>query len=124
MARFEIVIDDADRGEVSDDSAWTASLYLMDEETGRSSEPIAVGFSGTPMAAVEHVLMAVTEGDADEELAPAFLETGAIVVHLPDDPDLGRAAGSACGRLLGDELDPRRDVLDPDPAEVTCEECR
>lgn len=75
MARFEIIIDDNDREDVVD-SPWTANLYAVDESTGKTGEPLAVGFSGTPAAALEHMLMSITEGDADEDAA-AFLETGA-----------------------------------------------
>lgn len=76
MARYEIVIDDNDREAVTDDTAWVANLYVVDEETGKMSDTLAVGFSGTPAAALEHMLMSITEGDADESAA-AFLETGA-----------------------------------------------
>lgn len=51
--RYVIEIDDLDREQVGPDTAWTAILYTVNEETGKTDDQLAAAFGKTPVEALE-----------------------------------------------------------------------
>lgn len=71
--RFTIEIDDNDRDYVAG-TPWTANIYRIDPETGKSEDTFAVGFGATPREAALEALEDVLTNDDDEDAAAFVVE--------------------------------------------------
>lgn len=66
--RFQIDIDDNDRDAVID-HPWTASIFQIDPESGKSGDVLGSGFGSTPSQAVAHALEDASNS-TDDDVTP------------------------------------------------------